>query len=43
MCAPIFYHYYPSGEFVRDGPDDVGSEYQLKDNEGGATIKQYIK
>lgn len=39
MSAPIFYHYYPSGEFVRDGPDDVESEYQLKVNEGGATIK----
>ncbi|KAG1336672.1 hypothetical protein G6F62_006174 [Rhizopus arrhizus] len=43
MCAPIFYHYYPSGEFVRDGPDDVGSEYQLKDNEGGATIKHAME
>jgi hypothetical protein len=39
MSAPIFYHYYPSGEFVRDGPDDVESEHQLKENEGGATIK----
>ncbi|KAI8077668.1 hypothetical protein BDF21DRAFT_464115 [Thamnidium elegans] len=39
MSASIFYHYYPSSEFVREGLDDIESEYKLKDNEGGATIK----
>ena len=31
MSTSIFYHYYPSGEFVSEGLDDVESEYQLKD------------
>lgn len=39
MSASIFYHYYPSGEFVREELNNAEFEYQLKGNEGGATIK----